>query len=90
MSNGIKKVKQINKSKCTLTRCPRTILKIIWMSTMCPQTPSSFKKHERKQLTYRSNKIIVLAAVKVIPTPPAPNVVTNTGDTPAYFYCCEH
>lgn len=29
--------------------------------------------------------MIVHAAVRVIPTPPAPNVATKTGDIPAYY-----
>lgn len=32
----------------------------------------------------RSTRIIVCAAVSVIPTPPAPNVSINTGDRPAW------
>jgi hypothetical protein len=35
-------------------------------------------------MTHRSSNIIVQAAVRVIPTPPAPNVEMKTGLIPAY------
>ena len=35
--------------------------------------------------THRSINMIVLAAVRVIPTPPAPNVAMNTGEMPFYI-----